>query len=646
MSVNLSLFAGAGWQFFTDNGVPLSGGLLYTYAAGTTTPETTYTDNTGTTQNANPIVLDAAGRPPYEIWLTTNTTYKFVIKTSTNTLIGTYDNIPGANDASYVFTDLANTTDVAKGDALIGFRQSNSSGVLTGAVGKTVHDKLQEIVSVKDFGAVGDGIADDTSAIQAAIDAVSRGVLVFPQGTYNTSATINIAAKNAQNDATQSNLEILAYGAKIVSTVSGSTAALYINGCKRLIISGLEVSAASTTLTVQVQGLWNSTWDSCNFGNVQFSGLGSTFDSNYWNKFVNCAFGTITINTGTKASRSEFNANTFDTCRIWGGEYAIKKYGEQDIQDIVFINCDISYQTIAILYVDEVTTGNLSFFGGYFDSAPGFPADTKGIALDFNGSISNPNSANLDNFLVDTASKSESKGAIGVRTGGRIPTSGFNLIKNGNLSLGALNIGLNTVTATMVAGDGLFGKYVNLTGNLAFRSFSFSSIPVPFAGTYTLTVIGRQTSGVTVNSCNGVFGVIDLAPTFAISSFTSVATQGSVLTWTVQNSSAGGVFSLDIAYVGLTYGSSAPIYAPTIPLIGSATYDPPSLADGVGTTTTVTCTGATVGMFASASFGVDLQGITVTAWVSAADTVSVRFQNESGGVLDLASSTLTVKAEW
>ena len=249
MSVNLSLFAGAGWQFFTDNGVPLSGGLLYTYAAGTTTPETTYTDNTGTTQNANPIVLDAAGRPPYEIWLTTNTTYKFVIKTSTNTLIGTYDNIPGANDASYVFTDLANTTDVAKGDALIGFKQSNSSGVLTGAVGKTVHDKLQEIVSVKDFGAVGDGVADDTSAIQAAIDAVSRGVLVFPQGTYNTSATINIASKNAQNDATQSNLEILAYGAKIVSTVSGSTAALYINGCKRLIISGLEVSAASTTLT-------------------------------------------------------------------------------------------------------------------------------------------------------------------------------------------------------------------------------------------------------------------------------------------------------------------------------------------------------------------------------------------------------------
>jgi hypothetical protein len=75
---------------------------------------------------------------------------------------------------------------------------------------------------------------------------------------------------------------------------------------------------------------------------------------------------------------------------------------------------------------------------------------------------------------------------------------------------------------------------------------------------------------------------------------------------------------------------------------GSATYDPPSLVDGSGATTTVTATGAALGDFASATFSLDLQGITVTAWVSAADTVSVRFQNESGGTLDLASGTLRV----
>lgn len=75
-------------------------------------------------------------------------------------------------------------------------------------------------------------------------------------------------------------------------------------------------------------------------------------------------------------------------------------------------------------------------------------------------------------------------------------------------------------------------------------------------------------------------------------------------------------------------------------LTGTATYDPPSLADGAGTTTTVTVTGAVLGDVASASFSLDTSGITITAWVSAADTVSVRFQNESGGVLDIASGTL------
>lgn len=72
----------------------------------------------------------------------------------------------------------------------------------------------------------------------------------------------------------------------------------------------------------------------------------------------------------------------------------------------------------------------------------------------------------------------------------------------------------------------------------------------------------------------------------------------------------------------------------------SVVFDPPSLADGAGTTTTITVTGAELGDYAFASFSLALQGITVTAWVSATNTVSVRFQNESGGVLDLGSGTL------
>jgi hypothetical protein len=91
-SVLLSPY-GNGQQFFDNNGVPLAGGLLYTYQAGSSTPLVTYTDNGGTVANANPIVLDASGRTPQEIWLLTGYSYKFVLQTSDAVLIQTLDNI-------------------------------------------------------------------------------------------------------------------------------------------------------------------------------------------------------------------------------------------------------------------------------------------------------------------------------------------------------------------------------------------------------------------------------------------------------------------------------------------------------------------------------------------------------------------------
>jgi hypothetical protein len=91
-SVLLSPF-GNGQQFFDNNGIPLAGGLLYTYQAGSSTPLVSYTDNGGTVANANPIVLDASGRTPQEIWLLTGYSYKFVLQTADAVLIQTLDNI-------------------------------------------------------------------------------------------------------------------------------------------------------------------------------------------------------------------------------------------------------------------------------------------------------------------------------------------------------------------------------------------------------------------------------------------------------------------------------------------------------------------------------------------------------------------------
>jgi hypothetical protein len=182
MAVNLSPVGGAAAQFFTNTGAVLTGGKLYTYTAGTTTPQATYTNSSGATAWTNPIVLDAAGRVSGsgEIWIDALTTYKFVLKDSNDVLIGTYDNI----------STLFNTT-----AALVSYTPAG-----TGAVTRTVQDKLRETISVKDFGAKGDGVNDDTAEIQAAVNAAATfgsasnygATVFFPSGKYLISSTIDL----------------------------------------------------------------------------------------------------------------------------------------------------------------------------------------------------------------------------------------------------------------------------------------------------------------------------------------------------------------------------------------------------------------------------------------------------------------------
>ncbi|MBI5732630.1 hypothetical protein HY967_01580 [Candidatus Jorgensenbacteria bacterium] len=68
-----------------------------------------------------------------------------------------------------------------------------------------------------------------------------------------------------------------------------------------------------------------------------------------------------------------------------------------------------------------------------------------------------------------------------------------------------------------------------------------------------------------------------------------------------------------------------------------STINPSSLLDGAGEIKTATVNGANLGDFVLIAPPYDLQGITVTGWVSSSSTVSIRIQNESGGTLDLAS---------
>lgn len=264
MAVVISPFAGVGTQFFDSNGDPLSGGKIYTYLAGTTTPLATYTSSAGTTPLANPIILDAAGRVATgEIWLSDGFMYKFVLKDANDVTIATYDNVPGIN-ASYVnytisqeiqtatagqtvftlttmqyqpgtnnlsvFVDGINqygpgaqyaytetspsvvtfntglnlgeevkfTTAQLNSSSAADSTQISYTAPYSTAVATNVNAKLGQYVSVKDFGAVGNGTVDDTAAIQAAIDAVktSYGAAVyFPPGRYKITSSIKVPTK-------------------------------------------------------------------------------------------------------------------------------------------------------------------------------------------------------------------------------------------------------------------------------------------------------------------------------------------------------------------------------------------------------------------------------------------------------------------
>ena len=91
---------------FTGNANFLAGGLIWSYVAGTTTPQAAYTDSLANTAWPNPIVLNQRGEPGGEIWLAAGQGYKFVLEEAPfygqthGTVVSTFDNVSGVNDAT------------------------------------------------------------------------------------------------------------------------------------------------------------------------------------------------------------------------------------------------------------------------------------------------------------------------------------------------------------------------------------------------------------------------------------------------------------------------------------------------------------------------------------------------------------------
>lgn len=96
---------GNGDHFHASDGSLLNGGLLYSYLTGTTTLLSTYKDNAGAVAHANPIVLNSRGEVGDEVYLDTDASYKFVLKTSAAATLWTEDPVIGIKDNTAAATE-------------------------------------------------------------------------------------------------------------------------------------------------------------------------------------------------------------------------------------------------------------------------------------------------------------------------------------------------------------------------------------------------------------------------------------------------------------------------------------------------------------------------------------------------------------
>jgi hypothetical protein len=92
-------------QYLDNSGLLLAGGLIYTYAGGTTTPLASYADATGLIANSNPVVLDSSGRA--DLWFTVGTSYKVIIKTSAGVTLHTVDAIVAPDTTAVTGSEFA-----------------------------------------------------------------------------------------------------------------------------------------------------------------------------------------------------------------------------------------------------------------------------------------------------------------------------------------------------------------------------------------------------------------------------------------------------------------------------------------------------------------------------------------------------------
>jgi hypothetical protein len=206
------------WQQFDDNGIPLDGALLYTYAAGTSTDKDTFTDSTGSVANLNPVVFDSAGRA--SIWLGTGA-YRFILEDKNSNVIWEVDDIKGVDSVANV-TSISALRMLQSGQSdliyVAGYTlpgdggggwfkweaqnaEADNGGTIiepdaAGSVGRWVRFIENNQINPRWFGAIGNGATNDTTSFTNASDFAYYNDydLILDAGDYLLTTNPNIRA--------------------------------------------------------------------------------------------------------------------------------------------------------------------------------------------------------------------------------------------------------------------------------------------------------------------------------------------------------------------------------------------------------------------------------------------------------------------
>lgn len=309
MTASVNLAPPPKLRFVDANGNALVGGLVFTYAAGTTTKQATYTDSTGSTANTNPVVLDARGEA--SIWFDQTLAYKVVLSPAGDTdpptaPIWTQDNLPSSQTVGF-----ANTLAASTGAGLSGFSHAN-----TYAAG-TVGLALQGYVNVKNapYNARGDGSADDTAAFVAAL-ATGKDVFV-PFGTYKLTSSLTMSTSQQQ-------IQGAGRLAQMQFAMASSSPAIIFTGSNgRQRVTGLTITASNcpklfSFQSPQVQIFFNWLTNSTSGGIVNYleneGGGVYSFGTFIAYNFIHGSFttGSRGVRLGLNSQTSQIIGNTID----------------------------------------------------------------------------------------------------------------------------------------------------------------------------------------------------------------------------------------------------------------------------------------------------------------------------------------------